>query len=161
MILTSPRRLGKGLVVVVVTMAIGAGILIPLFEEMYENPPPVTQIRTESPAAEEGGEGGQGGGGGGAPAEPGTTRISILQGAAVQGSPDYDPDPAQVPVSNKVVWDNQDTVPHTATSGTGAQDPNSAQLFDSGIILLHHSSIYDWRTHSRRSRARRRWWWHW
>ena len=115
-------------------MAIGAGILIPLFEEMYENPPPVTQIRTESPAAEEGGEGGQGGGGGGAPAEPGTTRISILQGAAVQGSPDYDPDPAQVPVSNKVVWDNQDTVPHTATSGTGAQDPNSAQLFDSGII---------------------------
>jgi plastocyanin len=29
---------------------------------------------------------------------------------------------------------NQDTVPHTATSGTGPQDPNSAQLFDTSII---------------------------
>src|SRR5688572_21712774 len=92
---------------------------------MFEIPPPVTQIRTESPAAEEEEQ---------APAEPGTTAIAILQGAAVQGSPDYDPDAAQVPVGNTIVWDNQDTVPHTATSGTGPQDPNSAQLFDTSII---------------------------
>ena len=110
----------------IVTIAVGAGILIPLFEEMYEIPPPVTQIRTESPAAEEEGEQ--------APAEPGTTAIAILQGAAVQGSPDFDPDAAQAPVGNTIVWDNQDTVPHTATSGTGPQDPESAQLFDTGII---------------------------
>ena len=109
----------------IVTIAVGAAILIPFFEEMYEIPPPVTQIRTESPAAEEEEQ---------APAEPGTTAIAILQGAAVQGSPDYDPDAAQVPVGNTIVWDNQDTVPHTATSGTGPQDPESAQLFDSGII---------------------------
>jgi plastocyanin len=113
---------------VIVTIAIGAGILIPFFNQMYEIPPLVTQIRTETPAAEEGEEEGQ------APAEPGTTAIAILQGAAVQGSPDYDPDAAQVPVGNSIVWDNQDTVPHTATSGTGPQDPNSAQLFDTGII---------------------------
>jgi plastocyanin len=128
-ILTSPRRFGKGLVMVIVTIAIGAAILIPLFEEMYEIPPPVTQIRTETPAAEEG-EGEQGA----APAEEGTTRITILAGAAVQGSPDYDPDSAQVPAGNSIVWDNQDTVPHTATSGTGPQDPNSAQLFDTSIV---------------------------
>src|SRR5918992_838085 len=115
MILTSPRRFGKGLVVVVAIMAIGAGITIPLFDEMFEIPPPVTQIRTESPAAEEGeGEGEEGA----APAEEGTTRIAILAGAAVQGSLDYDPDPAE----------------HTATSGTGPQDPASAQLFDTSII---------------------------
>jgi plastocyanin len=114
---------------VIVTIAIGAGILIPFFNQMAENPPPVTQIRTEPPAAEEEGEEeGQ------APAEAGTTAIAILQGAAVQGNPDYDPEAAQVPVSNSIVWDNQDTVPHTATSGTGPQDPNSAQLFDSGIF---------------------------
>ena len=53
-ILTSPRRFGKGLVIVVVTMAIGAGITIPLFDEMFENPPPVTQIRTEEPAERRG-----------------------------------------------------------------------------------------------------------
>ena len=110
----------------IVTIAVGAAILIPFFEEMYEIPPPVTQIRTESPAAEEQGEQ--------APAEPGTTAIAILQGAAVQGSPDFDPDAAQAPVGNTIVWDNQDTVPHTATSGTGPQDPESAQLFDTGII---------------------------
>jgi plastocyanin len=110
---------------VIATIAIGAAILIPFFDQMYEIPPPVTQIRTESPAEEEEQQ---------APAEPGTTAISILQGAAVQGSPDYDPDAAQVPVGNTIVWDNQDTVPHTATSGTGAQDPNSAQLFDTGIV---------------------------
>jgi plastocyanin len=60
--------------------------------------------------------------------------VKILQGAAVQGSPDFDPDKAQVPVGNKIVWDNQDTVPHTATSGTGPSDPNSAKLFDTSII---------------------------
>nr|MDQ5860074.1 hypothetical protein [Thermoproteota archaeon] len=112
-----------------VTIAIGAAILIPFFDQMFEIPPPVTQIRTEAPAAEE-----EEGEEGGAPAEAGTTAIAILQGAAVQGSPDYDPDAAQVPVGNSIVWDNQDTVPHTSTSGTGPQDPNSAQLFDTGIV---------------------------
>jgi hypothetical protein len=38
---------------VIVTIAIGAAILIPFFDQMFEIPPPVTQIRTESPAAEE------------------------------------------------------------------------------------------------------------
>ena len=141
-ILTSPRRLGKGLAVVVVTMAVGAAILIPFFNEMYSHPPPVTQIRTQKPAAaQQGGQqqggatGGAGGGGGAAaPAQPGTTTIAILQGSAVQGSPDYDPDQAQVPMGNKVIWDNQDTVPHTATSGTGPQDPNNAKAFDTSII---------------------------
>ncbi|MDW0140508.1 MAG: plastocyanin/azurin family copper-binding protein [Nitrososphaeraceae archaeon] len=111
----------------IVTIAVGAGILIPFFDQMYEIPPPVTQIRTESPTAGEDEEQQ-------APAEPGTTAIAILQGAAVQGSPDYEPDPAQVPVGNTIVWENQDAVPHTATSGTGPQDPESAQLFDTGII---------------------------
>jgi plastocyanin len=108
---------------VVVTIAIGAAILIPFFEDMARNPPPVTQIRTERPAAQEQ-----------PAAEAGTTVIAILQGAAVEGSPDYDPDNAQLPVGNSIVWDNQDTVPHTATSGTGPTDPNSAQLFDTSII---------------------------
>ncbi|MDQ3909757.1 MAG: hypothetical protein M3232_05065, partial [Thermoproteota archaeon] len=142
-ILTSPRRLGKGLAVVVVTMAVGAAILIPFFNAMYSHPPPVTQIRQQRPAAaqeggqQEGGGGGaarQGGGGGAAPPQAGATTIAILAGSAVQGSPDFDPDQAQVPMGNKVVWDNQDTVPHTATAGTGPQDPNNAKAFDTSII---------------------------
>jgi plastocyanin len=127
-ILTSPRRLAKGIIIIGVMMAIGAAILLPLFNTMYKNPPPVTQIRTESPAATE------------QPAAAGTTSITILQGAAVQGSPDYDPDPAQVPAGNKVVWKNADTVPHTATSGSGPSDPNSGKLFDTSIINAGESS---------------------
>jgi plastocyanin len=84
-----------------------------------------------------GGNGSNAGGAGGAATSAGggaTTTIAILEGSAVQGSPDYDPDQAQVPMGNKVVWDNQDTVPHTATAGTGPQDPNNAKAFDTSII---------------------------
>src|SRR5215213_639942 len=71
------------------------------------------------------------GGGGGAAGGP---IINILEGAAVQGSPDYDPDELTAKKGDEVTVVNQDTVPHTATSGTGASDPNSAQLFDTSII---------------------------
>lgn len=128
-ILTSGRRMGKGLIIIVVTMAIGAAILLPFFDEMFANPPPVTQIRTEGPPPTEQ-----------PPSEPGTTTIAILAGAATQGNPDYDPDAAEVPLGNKIVWDNQDTVPHTATSGTSNSDPAMGDIFDTGIILNGESS---------------------
>jgi plastocyanin len=104
-------------------LAVGAAILLPNFHNMAKNPPPVTQIRTQPPAGQQT-----------TPAQPGVITIAILQGASVQGSPAYDPDKAQVPLGNKVVWNNQDTVPHTATSGTGPSDPNNAKLFDTSII---------------------------
>src|SRR5215218_2883019 len=72
-------------------------------------------------------------GGGGAAAGGGPT-INILEGAAVQGSPDYDPDELTAKKGDEVTVVNQDTVPHTATSGTGATDPNSAKSFDTSII---------------------------
>ena len=58
----------------------------------------------------------------------------------VQGNPDYDPDDAQVPLDSKVVWENADSVPHTATSGSGPEDANSGQIFDTGIINNGESS---------------------
>src|SRR5215212_546471 len=58
-------------------------------------------------------------GGGGGAAGGGPT-INILEGAAVQGSPDYDPDELTAKKGDEVTVVNQDTVPHTATSGTGA-----------------------------------------
>lgn len=64
----------------------------------------------------------------------GGTTITILSGASVQGNPDYEPDEAEVPLNGNIVWVNKDTVPHTATSGTGAQDPNSGKIFDTSII---------------------------
>jgi plastocyanin len=74
------------------------------------------------------------GGGGAAAPESGAVALTILEGAAIQGNPDYDPDELTVAAGSDVTVTNQDTVPHTVTSGTGPQDPNSAQLFDTSLI---------------------------
>ena len=80
-------------------------------------------------AAQQGGGGAaQQGGGGGGPT------LTILEGSSIQGSPDYDPDELTVAAGSEVTVVNQDTLPHTVTSGTSPQDPNSAQLFDTSLI---------------------------
>jgi plastocyanin len=56
--------------------------------------------------------------------------ISILQGSAVQGNPDYEPDMAQVPLGSTIVWTNDDTEMHTVTSKIG-----ESYSFDSGIMM--------------------------
>ena len=60
--------------------------------------------------------------------------INIQAGASTQGNPDYGPDPATATSDALVTWVNEDTAPHTATSGTGPADPESGKLFDSGIL---------------------------
>jgi plastocyanin len=67
--------------------------------------------------------------------------IHILQGAAVQGSPNFQPDKDKASGGSTVVWINDDTASHTVTSGTGPQDPNAGKQFDSGMIApgAHYS----------------------
>lgn len=60
--------------------------------------------------------------------------IDISEGAAVQGNPDYLPDNAEAEADSTVAWKNGDSVPHTATSGAGVEDPNAGKTFDSGHI---------------------------
>jgi plastocyanin len=67
-------------------------------------------------------------------AAAGGLTINILEGSSIQGSPDYDPEELTASAGAEVSVVNQDTLPHTVTSGTGIQDPNSAQLFDTSII---------------------------
>lgn len=121
--------MAKGLAIVIVTIAVGAAILIPLFNDMYKNPPPVTQIKTNKPPTATP-----------PPAAAGTTTIEMLEGASAQGNPDFKPDPADVPVGNKIVWHNDDSIPHTATSGTGPEDANHGKIFDTGIVNGGESS---------------------
>src|SRR4029079_2097182 len=40
----------------------------------------------------------------------------------------------------KIVWQNKDNVPHTATSGQGPSDPTSGKIFDTKIINNAESS---------------------
>jgi cytochrome c oxidase subunit 2 len=60
--------------------------------------------------------------------------LTILEGASVQGSPDYDPDELTVKKGDKITVDNVDTMPHTVTNGKSGSDPTSGKLFDTSII---------------------------
>ena len=70
--------------------------------------------------------------GGGAGAAGAT--FTIPEGASVQGNPSYDPDPLNVSAGDVVKVSNQDTVPHTVTSGSGPEDRESGSQFDTSII---------------------------
>jgi plastocyanin len=67
--------------------------------------------------------------------------INILEGSAVQGSPDYDPEELTVSAGSDVTVVNQDTLPHTVTYGTGTEDTNSALFFDTSIVSAGESII--------------------
>jgi len=98
------------------------------------------QTQQEGGAAQQGGEAanqtqGETAGGTVAPAAGGSgSTLNILEGSSIQGSPDYDPDELTASAGAEVTVVNQDTLPHSATSGTGPQDPESAQLFDTSLI---------------------------
>ena len=80
------------------------------------------------------------GGGSGVGATAGGSTINILEGSSIQGSPDYDPDELTASAGAEVTVVNQDTVLHSATSGTGPQDPESAQQFDTSLINAGESA---------------------
>ena len=148
---TSKTRLGQGLAIVVITMAVGAAIAVPYWNQMAQTPPAVSTIVIENPVPPEGEdeleigteETQEGETGTASSAEDGAeesaapaagTVVTIPSGASVQGSPDYEPDDAEVPLNDNIVWVNEDTVPHTATAGSGPEDPNSGKTFDTSII---------------------------
>lgn len=122
MLMTSSGRMTRGIIIVAVTLAIGFGFVFSQWDALFANPPPVTRLQTGEPAPPP------------PPPAAGVTQITILAGAAVSGAPDYDPDDAQVPLGNKVVWNNADSAPHSATSGTGPEDGESGAKFDTEIV---------------------------
>jgi plastocyanin len=135
---TTGKRMWQGMAVLVGVMAVGAAIAIPNWHNFAKNPPPVSMVTSGASSASTGTSASPS-----APvtaALPGSTTISILAGASVQGNPNFSPNNAQVPLGNKIVWVNKDTVPHTATSGSGASDPTSGKIFDTKIITNGQSS---------------------
>jgi plastocyanin len=61
------------------------------------------------------------------------TKASIVSGAPTMGDKAFSPNPIQTKVGDTIVWTNNDSVPHTVTSGTGPNDPNMGKDFDVGI----------------------------
>jgi plastocyanin len=60
--------------------------------------------------------------------------INILEGSSIQGNPSYEPYNVVINKDDLVTWANVDTAPHTVTSGTGLDDPQSGKLFDSSSL---------------------------
>ena len=75
----------------------------------------------------------------------GTTDVTltILEGSATQGNPDYEPDELTVTKGNTILVDNVDTMPHTVTNGESSADPNSAKIFDTSIIMGGESTVLE------------------
>src|SRR5688500_3399526 len=128
-----------------------------LSPEMLEVPPSLRSVAQGGGVAQTGETGGgnqttaaggsggnqttaAGGAGGGGGAAAGGSTINILEGSSIQGSPDYDPDELTASAGAEVTVVNQDTVLHSATSGTGPQDPESAQQFDTSLINAGESA---------------------
>jgi plastocyanin len=64
----------------------------------------------------------------------GVTDVSIVPGSATLSEGGYDPDPVEISVGDTVRWTNDDSTPHTITSG-GPDDPDAGQEFDSSPNL--------------------------
>ena len=60
--------------------------------------------------------------------------LTILEGAATQGNPAYDPSDLTVKKGQTILVDNVDAMPHTVTNGVGASDSTSGKIFDTSIM---------------------------
>ena len=59
------------------------------------------------------------------------SQVSLIEGASTMADQAFSPNPINVKTGGKVTWTNDDSTPHTATSGTGSTDPNMGKEFDS------------------------------
>src|ERR1044072_6196 len=121
---TTGRRLGKGLVIVIGVMIVGAVIAISQWEHMHSVPPPSAKLKpeidlnrpmmgpTQHPtpigAPEESATASAGGGAPAAEKPQADVTLTILEGAATQGNPDYNPDELKVKKGNTILVDNKD-----------------------------------------------------
>ena len=143
---TTPKRLAKGLAIVVGIMIVGAVIAITQWEYMVSVPPPSSTIKPKFDLSNPSPSGGHGApvasseavstGESPAPAArpQADVTLTILEGSAIQGNPDYEPEELTVQKGNTILVDNLDLMPHTVTNGEGASDATSGQLFDTSII---------------------------
>jgi plastocyanin len=61
----------------------------------------------------------------------GGSNVSIVSGASTMADKSYSPNPINVKVGDTVTWTNDDSQPHTVTSGKDSSDPDKGKVFDS------------------------------
>jgi len=146
----------KGLIIIIVTLSILGYITIVHWDDTASIPPPVSApppapapapapSPVNAPGAAESEAASTGAttpSNAAAPASSGPS-ITIPAGAATPGNPAYAPDALTVTKGDVITVTNDDTAPHTATSGEGPQDPNAAKLFDTSIIMAGDTAQID------------------
>jgi cytochrome c oxidase subunit 2 len=75
------------------------------------------------------------GSGNGTAAGGSSVALSIPVGAATPGNPAYSPATLTVSKGEVITVSNDDTAPHTVTSGASPGDADAGQLFDTSIIM--------------------------
>jgi plastocyanin len=154
---TTPQRFLKGLIIIVITLSFVGYITIFHWHDTASVPPPVsapppspasapTAAPTPAPApgaSESASAGPKTSTPAAAPGASTGPTVSIPAGASTPGNPVYTPDTITVTKGDVITVTNDDTVPHTATSGEGPQDPNSAKLFDTSIIMAGDTAQID------------------
>jgi plastocyanin len=141
---TSPKRFAKGLVMIIIPLIFVGYLTVFHWHDTASVPPPVSAPPPAPPATTDTEQTrGSDSGGASAPAAASGTAISIPAGAATAGNPPYEPDKITVSKGDVITVTNNDNAPHTATSGTGPEDPNSAKLFDTSLIMAGESAKID------------------
>ena len=124
---TTPGRMGKGLLVILIPVAITVFFTITMWHYTSSFPPPVSSPKPAATPVE-------GGGGAAQPqVKPGT--LSIPSGASIQGNPSYSPEKITAKKGDIITVTNNDNAPHTATNGATPEDPQTAKLFDTSLIM--------------------------
>ncbi len=70
-----------------------------------------------------------------APANATIENVSIVMSAATKTTDAFSPNPIRIDVGDVVTWVNDDSQPHTITSGTGPDDINKGKEFDTSPNL--------------------------
>ncbi len=119
----------KGLTIVVVVVALisaialGAAVIVPLLNQMSSDTDSNIDIDRDTT---------------GAANTDNTETVTNPDNAGTtitMKDSDFEPEESRVPLGDDMVWINhEDDPPHTATSGTGSDDPDSGKIFDTGII---------------------------
>jgi plastocyanin len=144
---TTTKRLAKGLAIVVGIMIVGGVLALSQWEHMHSVPPQSSKLKPKfdlsnptsghgAPVASSPAVATSESSGAAAPAAKpkADVTLTILEGAATQGSPDYKPDKLTIKKGNTILVDNLDLMPHTVTNGKDASDATSGKLFDTSII---------------------------
>ena len=136
---TTSKRLVKGLVIIIGIMIVGTVIAVSQWEHMHSVPPQSSKLKPEVDLSNPPG-------GHAAPVAPAKSEapaaakpkadatLTILEGAATQGSPDYKPDQLTVKKVIQYLLITLDVCLIQLRTVKDASDATSGKLFDTSII---------------------------